>query len=102
MIPKCEGCGAEFEPYPRVGDLKLNLHGRKRCLECLPVRHLSRPRKRVVRPVRLKACEACEREFPTRIVIDGRSHSLWSRRFCLDCSPFGAHNTSMSPQALDG
>ena len=30
-------------------------------------------------------------------MIDGRLRSLYRRRFCLDCSPFGAHNTSRTP-----
>jgi len=30
-------------------------------------------------------------------VIDGRVRSLYRRRFCLECSPFGIHNTSRRP-----
>ena len=31
------------------------------------------------------------------MVIDGKLRWLYRRRFCLACSPFGAHNTSKSP-----
>jgi ribosomal protein L44E len=30
-------------------------------------------------------------------MINGRLRSLYRRRFCLSCSPFGTHNTSKSP-----
>ena len=31
------------------------------------------------------------------MVIDGWSRSLYRRSFCLECSPFGSHNTSRMP-----
>lgn len=34
------------------------------------------------------------------MLIDGKLHYLYRRRFCLDCSPFGAHNTSKTPPKL--
>ncbi len=34
-----------------------------------------------------------------KAVIDGKMRSLYSRRFCLGCSPFGSHNTSRAPTA---
>jgi hypothetical protein len=40
--------------------------------------------------------------FPTKIVIGGRMRSLYSRRFCLSCSPFGSHNTSKVPPGALG
>jgi hypothetical protein len=30
-------------------------------------------------------------------MIDGKLRSLYRRRYCLDCSPFGTHNTSKVP-----
>ena len=48
----------------------------------------------------MKICEACGRPFPVKAVIDGKMRSLYRRRFCLDCSPFGTHNTSRSPIGL--
>lgn len=38
-------------------------------------------------------CRKCEGEFPYRIVIDGKERNLSSRKFCLNCSPFGSKNT---------
>jgi 5-methylcytosine-specific restriction endonuclease McrA len=42
----------------------------------------------------VKVCRACGTPIPSTAVIDGIKHVLSSRVFCLDCSPFGAHNTS--------
>jgi Fe-S cluster biogenesis protein NfuA len=36
-------------------------------------------------------------QFPAKSVIAGRIRSLYRRRFCLSCSPFGLHNTSAVP-----
>ena len=35
--------------------------------------------------------------FPNRMVIDGKERNLCRRKFCLECSPFGQHNTSSHP-----
>lgn len=51
----------------------------------------------MIRAHRLKACENCGRAFPAKVVIEGKTRSLYHRRFCLGCSPFGAHNTSKWP-----
>ncbi|MEK7863493.1 MAG: hypothetical protein AAB295_09545, partial [Chloroflexota bacterium] len=42
-------------------------------------------------------CESCGALFVAKEVIDGRVRSLYRRRFCLDCSPFGTHHTSRMP-----
>jgi hypothetical protein len=34
------------------------------------------------------------------MVIDGKMRSLYRRTFCLECSPFGDHNTSKVPLGL--
>ena len=34
------------------------------------------------------------------MVIDGKVRSLYRRKFCLECSPFGDHNTSKVPLGL--
>jgi 5-methylcytosine-specific restriction endonuclease McrA len=47
--------------------------------------------------VRTQTCAACAAPFPAKAVIDGRVRSLYRRRFCIACSPFGAHNTSRRP-----
>lgn len=93
----CTECGAEFAKYPVVDGRRLDLHGRKKCLDCQPLRRLRGPRKPVVRARRDKICEACGRPFPGKIVIDGKLRWLYGRRFCLSCSPFRAHNTSKTP-----
>ena len=38
-------------------------------------------------------CNECGKVFPNRIRIDGKEHIVSSRKYCLDCSPFGKHNT---------
>jgi 5-methylcytosine-specific restriction endonuclease McrA len=38
-------------------------------------------------------CKQCGNSFPSRIFIDGKERVLSSRKYCLDCSPFGIHNT---------
>lgn len=38
-------------------------------------------------------CAKCNKNFPRVITIDGKKRNLCSRKFCLDCSPFGCHNT---------
>lgn len=44
-----------------------------------------------------KICEKCGNSFPTKIKIDNKVRNLCNRRFCLECSPFGCHNTSVEP-----
>lgn len=46
----------------------------------------------------MKICENCKKEFPAFAVIDGVKKPLYSRKFCLECSPFGSHNTSNFPR----
>ena len=83
-----------------VAGVRLNVRGRKRCLDCLPHRPLRAPRRPVHRAIKQKTCEICGRLFATRQVIDGRLRYLYRRRFCLDCSPFGTHNTSKQPSGI--
>lgn len=42
-------------------------------------------------------CQQCGLEFPAKLLVDGKLRSLYRRKFCPDCSPFGAHNTSKRP-----
>ena len=42
-------------------------------------------------------CQLCSREFASKQVIDGKLRSLYRRKLCLTCSPFGQHNTSKRP-----
>lgn len=38
-------------------------------------------------------CNSCQHEFPNKVVIDNKHHNLQNRKYCLNCSPFGKHNT---------
>lgn len=38
-------------------------------------------------------CGKCGTEFPNRIIIDGKEHNVNHRKYCINCSPFGKHNT---------
>jgi ribosomal protein L44E len=48
-------------------------------------------------PAKQKSCAFCGKHFTAKQVIDGKMRSLYRRRFCLDCSPFGVHNSSEVP-----
>lgn len=41
----------------------------------------------------MKICKKCGVEFPFLKRIDGKIKNLGSRKYCLDCSPMGLHNT---------
>lgn len=48
-------------------------------------------------------CRKCGNKFPNRVVIEGETKVLNKRKYCLDCSPFGRHNTKQlvpSPDKL--
>jgi|GEM_PF-1443275 len=38
-------------------------------------------------------CRKCGNNIPCSIMIDKKRRNLKNRKFCLDCSPFGMHNT---------
>lgn len=38
-------------------------------------------------------CLNCGNSFSLHVIIDGRERNLQNRKYCLQCSPFGAHNT---------
>lgn len=38
-------------------------------------------------------CAKCNDRFPAKIRIDGKVRNLGNRKYCLNCSPFGFHNT---------
>ena len=38
-------------------------------------------------------CKKCGKSFTNWITINGKKRNLHSRKFCLECSPFGQHNT---------
>jgi ribosomal protein L44E len=83
--------------YPVINGRRMNLRGRKSCLECRAIQPRTAPAQKTVRPISTKTCERCGGVFPAKILIDETMRSLYRRRFCLVCSPFGAHNTSKAP-----
>jgi hypothetical protein len=54
----------------------------------------------VIRSKATRVCESCGQAFDLKVVVDGKLRSLYGRRFCLECSPFGIHNTSRTPPRL--
>ena len=38
-------------------------------------------------------CLKCQKEFKNGVLIEGKLKNLNRRKFCLECSPFGHHNT---------
>src|SRR5206468_1476608 len=40
----------------------------------------------------MKNCLNCGKSVPVKLVVDGKLRNLNNRRYCLDCSPFGANN----------
>lgn len=38
-------------------------------------------------------CKKCNEQFPNQVKIDGKARNLCNRKYCLECSPFGEHNT---------
>ncbi len=38
-------------------------------------------------------CRLCGCYFPTKMIIKNQKRNLGGRKYCLDCSPFGHHNT---------
>ncbi len=43
--------------------------------------------------MRICSNEKCQKTIPLRIEIDGKVRILQHRKYCLECSPFGKHNT---------
>ncbi len=40
-----------------------------------------------------KICVKCKSEFSSIAIIDGKRKNLQNRNYCLECSPWGLHNT---------
>lgn len=40
-----------------------------------------------------RKCKKCGNHVPIHIQIDGKKRNCKNRKYCLDCSPFGQHNT---------
>ena len=50
----------------------------------------------------MPTCKKCNEKFPCRIRIDGQEKNIAGRKYCLDCSPFGKHNTVSLHKRPDG
>lgn len=42
----------------------------------------------------MPTCRKCQASFPNKAIIAGKWRTLNSRSYCLDCSPWGTHNTT--------
>jgi hypothetical protein len=49
-----------------------------------------------------RCCRKCNDIIPSRIKIDGKTHNLKNRKFCLKCSAFKSHNTHPSDPGVKG
>lgn len=47
-----------------------------------------------MRELKLKFCLKCGASFPNHAVVDGIVRNLQRRKYCLECSPWGKHNTA--------
>ena len=97
MTLVCQNCGLGFSDYQIIEGKRRHLHGRRLCLSCRPFSPRHSPRFYTPRPCRMLICQQCGSEFPAKQLIDGKLRSLYRRKFCLTCSPFGTHNTSKQP-----
>lgn len=41
----------------------------------------------------MKTCKKCKKQFPSSIKVGNKKRYMHRRVFCLECSPFGKHNT---------
>jgi hypothetical protein len=41
----------------------------------------------------MPVCEICNKEFPNRIKVNDEWKVVNKRKYCIECSPFGLHNT---------
>ncbi|ASU00923.1 HNH endonuclease [Bacillus phage Anthony] len=41
----------------------------------------------------MPTCKKCNVDFPNFMKIEGKRRNLQKRQYCIDCSPFGRHNT---------
>lgn len=97
MTRVCQQCGAQFSDRPVIDGKERHLNGRLLCLACRPFKPRRSPRVYTRQPVKQLTCRRCGAPFPAKAKINGKVRSLYRRKFCLVCSPFGAHNTSKNP-----
>lgn len=49
----------------------------------------------------MPVCKKCGGVFARTYRLNGKTHNLGKRTYCLECSPFGAHNTKKLDGSLD-
>jgi hypothetical protein len=101
MSRTCARCGANFSWSVVIDGRRIHLNRRKLCLRCRPYKARGSPRIRNQPPPRTLVCAKCGRPFLAKQLIGGKMRSLYRRKYCLVCSPFGSHNTSRSPIGAD-
>jgi len=47
----------------------------------------------------MRSCRKCQAPIPVRAKVGGTLRNLQRRKFCLQCSPFGSHNTKADDPA---
>lgn len=47
-------------------------------------------------------CKKCGKKFPNRLKINGQIKIINTRKYCLECSPFGLHNTRKPMNLKEG
>lgn len=51
----------------------------------------------------MKTCKLCNKDIPGYINVNGERKNLCSRKYCLDCSPYGQHNTKkLKTEKIEG
>ena len=48
----------------------------------------------------MKKCKLCDKDLPNRIKINGVTKNISSRKYCLECSPYGKHNTKILENSI--
>ena len=48
-----------------------------------------------------RSCPKCGDRVPANAWIDGKKRNLGNRKYCLECSPFGSHNTAQLERIPD-
>lgn len=41
----------------------------------------------------MRFCKKCNNQIPARVWVEGKQRNICKRSYCLECSPFGTHNT---------
>ena len=50
----------------------------------------------------MPTCQNCKEDFPNHVLIENKRKNLCNRKYCLNCSPFGSHNTKKIHEKTNG